>query len=270
MTGFLTAAEVLGSESTETESLAELYHENSKQRRSDRGFVERIIAAGTSPLLYRMMFTSRKRYRPAPRAALTSGAESGQLGKLIGSRRSRREFDARPLALEQVATILNLGMGETAAADTDAGRPRSFRAAPSAGALYPLEAYLLAERVDDLARGLHHYDPTDNVLEHIDSAQSLSTLAAATGMEELSSAPAMLVITAIPARSRLKYGERAYRFILIETGHVAQNMILAAEQLGLSACPIGGFVDDEVDGILGIDGLDEISLYIIAIGHAGC
>lgn len=267
MTGFLSAADVLAPGSPEDDSAFELYHENSKQRRSDRGFVERIVAAEASPMLHHLMFTSRKRYRPVPRALLPQGTDAGELGRLIAGRRSRRAFDLRPLELEQIATLLRLGMGEMAPADADAGRPRAFRAAPSAGALYPLEAYLIAERVENLTPGVHHYDSADHVLEHIDTARSLQPLARATGMNELAGAAAMLVLTAIPARSRLKYGERAYRFILIETGHVAQNVLLAAEQLGLSACAVGGFVDDEIDVLLGIDGFDEISLYAVALGR---
>jgi len=267
MTGFLSAADVLALGAAEADSAFELYHENSKQRRSDRGFVERIVAAGASPLLHHMMFTSRKRYRPVPRTALPPGSEVAALERLIAGRRSRRAFDTRPLGLEQIAALLHMGMGEMAPADDHAGRPRAFRAAPSAGALYPLEAYLVAERVDDVEPGVYHYDPADHVLEQIDAVPSLPVLARATGMNELADAAAMLVLTAIPARSRLKYGERAYRFILIETGHVAQNVLLAAEQLCLSACAVGGFVDDEVDALLGIDGLDEISLYVIALGN---
>jgi SagB-type dehydrogenase family enzyme len=267
MSGFLSAADMLAGGPEGADSLSELYHENSKQRRSDRGFIERIIATSASPVLYRMMYSSYKRYRPAARTELPEPAETGELAGLIARRRSRRDFATRPLALESVSALLRFSVGETAAADEGVGRPRPFRAAPSAGALYPLEAYLVAARVDGLATGVHRYDPAAHALEHIDFQPRLDALARATAMDELGAAAGMMVVTAIPARSRLKYGERAYRFVLLEAGHVAQNMLLVAEQLGLSACAVGGFVDAEVDTAIGIDGVDEISLYVVALGH---
>ena len=65
----------------------------------------------------------------------------------------------------------------------------------------------------------------------------------------------------------MKYGERGYRFMLLEAGHIAQNALLAANALGLGACPFGGFIDDDLDRLLGIDGLDEVSLYLIGVGR---
>jgi SagB-type dehydrogenase family enzyme len=249
------------------DSPAELYHENSKQRRSDRAFIERIVATGASPALHQMMFTSRKRYRAAARTPLPRGTAAGELEQIIERRRSCRAFGDGPVALGDVAAVMRLAAGETARADEATGRPRAFRAAPSAGALFPLEVYLVSDHVEDLARGVHRYDPADHLLECIDATSRLPQAIAATGMDELASAAAVIVLTAIPARSRLKYGERAYRFILLEAGHVAQNVLLAAEGLGLAACAVGGFVDDELDAVIGIDGVDEISLYAIALGR---
>jgi nitroreductase len=82
----------------------------------------------------------------------------------------------------------------------------------------------------------------------------------------LSEAAAVIVLTGISAKSRLKYGERGYRFTLLEAGHIAQNALLTASALMLDACPFGGFIDD-LDRLLGIDGLDEVSLYLVAVGR---
>lgn len=276
MSGFSSASEMLREGGPDgADALFELYHENSKQRRSDRGFIERIVATSASPVLYRMLYSSRKRYRTAGRTVLPSpdldadagGGGGGELERLISGRRSRRDFGPRPLALDTVSTLLRLSLAETTGPDESAGRPRGFRAAPSAGALFPLEAYLVTDRVNVLDPGVHHYDPAAHALECVASGPQFATLATATGMDELATAAAMLVLTAIPARSSLKYGERAYRFVLLEAGHVAQNVLLAAEQMGVSACAVGGFVDDEVNAALEIDGVDEISLYLIALGH---
>jgi len=77
----------------------------------------------------------------------------------------------------------------------------------------------------------------------------------------------LLVITAMFGRTKIKYGERGYRFVLLEAGHVAQNICLAAVGMNLGACPIGGFVDDLVHEVLDVDGVDEAAIYAVAIGH---
>ena len=75
-----------------------------------------------------------------------------------------------------------------------------------------------------------------------------------------------VALTGISMKTKLKYGERGYRFLLFEAGHIMQNLLLVASALGVSALPIGGFVDAELDSALGIDGLDEVSLYLAAVG----
>jgi SagB-type dehydrogenase family enzyme len=84
---------------------------------------------------------------------------------------------------------------------------------------------------------------------------------------ELERAAMVFVLTGIALKSRLKYGERGYRFMLLEAGHIAQNLLLTANALGLGALPIGGFVDDELDRLLDVDGVEETSLYLVAVGR---
>ena len=132
--------------------------------------------------------------------------------------------------------------------------------------LFPLEMYVATQRVEGLDSGLYHFDPLRSALERIRPLGS-DELTGLTPFDELlvpSAAVAML--SGVFWRSRFKYGARAYRFALLEAGHVAQNFLLAATGLGLAACPVGGFYDRRVDAFLGIDGLYEASLYLLPVG----
>ena len=186
------------------------------------------------------------------------------LDALVAARRSTRGYADTPLRLSQLSALLRASYGVTGALGA-----QPLRAAPSGGALYPLEVYVAAQRVEALEPALYHFDPLRAALERIRPFGS-NELAGLTPYDELlvpSSAVAM--ISAVFWRSRFKYGPRAYRFALLEAGHVAQNFLLAATGLGLAACPVGGFYDRRVDAFLGIDGLYEASLYLLPVGPSG-
>ena len=209
---------------------------------------------------------SVKRHPQRPFVALpAANLGATTLAAAIAARRSDRAFHSLPLVLGDLATILHAGYGVTGGIT---GTPQALRAAPSGGALYPLELYVASHRVTGLERALYHYDPLRHGLEH------LRPLAAPAGAdltpyaEALSDSAAFVATTAVFWRSRFKYGARAYRFALLEAGHVAQNLLLAAAALGLGAVPIGGFYDRAVDAFLGVDGLHESSLYLVPLGHA--
>jgi SagB-type dehydrogenase family enzyme len=248
--------------------LSELYHENSKQWRSDLEFVERIVAASVNPMLQQLMATSRKRYPHAQRLPLPAPEVDGELAEAVGRRRSGRSFAPLPLARKHLALLLHFGGGITGTLGPD-GHSQPVRASPSAGALYPVEIYVCAQRVRGLAPGIYHYDPFEPAVELVSAAPTGLALARLSHTAELADAGAVIVLTGVPARSRIKYGERAYRFMLLEAGHIAQNVLLAASSLELEALPIGGFVDSELDELLDIDGVDESSLYLLAVGRAG-
>jgi SagB-type dehydrogenase family enzyme len=139
---------------------------------------------------------------------------------------------------------------------------------PSAGALYPLELYLISLAVNDLDRGVYHYHPYRHRLEHLAPLSWPELRAAAVDASVLESAAAVLVVTAVFWRSRFKYGSRGYRFALLEAGHLAQNAILAATDLDLPALPLGGFYDRRLDEIVSADGLDEAVVHALILGGA--
>jgi SagB-type dehydrogenase family enzyme len=107
----------------------------------------------------------------------------------------------------------------------------------------------------------------DHTLERLRSGDLRQALmAAGLGQEMLGQAPVCFVLSAIFQRTRWKYRERAYRYILIEAGHIGQNLYLAATSLGLGACAAGAFLDDQLNDLLGLDGEEEAALYMIAVG----
>lgn len=164
--------------------------------------------------------------------------------------------EARPLELEQLAAVLAAAHGVRA----DGRRP-----APSGGALYPLELYVVAAEVGGLGAGVYHYDPyRPRLAELRDGCDGVA--AAFADADLFARTAAMLLITAVFWRSRFKYGQRGYRFALLEAGHVAQNALLAATALDLPALPLGGFYDRELERVVGVDGVDEAAVYALLLG----
>jgi SagB-type dehydrogenase family enzyme len=189
------------------------------------------------------------------------------LADTLRTRRSRRQFGDAPILLASLGTVLHAGYGVSG---TVAGTEQSLRAAPSGGALFPLELYVVCQRVDELEPALYHYDPLRHGLERLRPLRRIDETEDLTPYPEVvTPCAAVVVISAMFWRSRFKYGDRAYRFTLLEAGHVGQNMLLAAEALGLAAVPLGGFFDRRADALLGVDGLDEAAIYLFAIGAPG-
>jgi SagB-type dehydrogenase family enzyme len=185
----------------------------------------------------------------------------GTLDAVVAARRSARRYADTSLRLTQLSTLLQASYGVTGALG-----PQAFRASPSGGALYPLEMYVATQRVEGLESALYHFDPLRAALERIRPLGS-DELASLTPYDELLvPSAAVAMISGVFWRSRFKYGARAYRFALLEAGHVAQTFLLAATALGLAACPVGGFYDRRVDAFLGIEGLYEASLYLLPVG----
>lgn len=178
------------------------------------------------------------------------------LGEAIARRRSVREFARRPLSLEQIGQLLWAAEGIT-------GRASYLRAHPSAGALHPLEVYLVGED------GIFHYQPKGHCLSLVLSGDRRERLAkAAYGQSFVAEAACVIAITAVYARTMGKYGERGrMRYVPMDAAHAAQNVLLQAVALGLGAVPVGAFDDEAVRAVLGVPA-NEVSLYLIPVGRA--
>ncbi len=178
-------------------------------------------------------------------------------------RRSIRSFAReRTLPLAFLASLLWATQGITAE-----GAGTYLRSAPSAGGLYPIETYVIARAVDNIDAGIYHFRPHKFDMELIkrgDFAWALSQ--AALGQEMIADAQATFVWTAVAARSMWKYRQRAWRYIYMDAGHIAQNLYLAGTALGLGVCAVGAFFDDRVNALLDLDGIEEAAVYMGAIG----
>lgn len=242
------------------------YHEAS---RSYPGVVDPLVggAARLEGSIELRLSTTRavKRYPGRPRVPLPpSDLGHVTLAAAIANRRSRRGEGRRPLRLDELSALLHAAYGVTG----DLGDPgQAARAAPSGGALYPLELYVVALQLEGVEPSLHHYDPSRHALERLRVLDRCEDVGRLTPYDELlTGCSALVIVSAMFWRSRFKYGARAYRFTLIEAGHVAQGLLLAAAAIGLAAVPVGGFYDRRVDAFLGIDGLYEASLYLLPVG----
>jgi len=197
-----------------------------------------------------------------PRTWPEQGAD---LLSILQHRRSLRSFAAEFMSLEELALLLWASQGITGQAGS-----YFFRTAPSAGALYPMETYLAIQRVKGLAPGIYHFDVQGFRLERLSALSPGQPLAeACLGQNFMAQAPVNFIWTAIFRRNMAKYGHRGLRYILLDAGHICQNLLLAAGFLGLGGCPVAAFFDDEVNGLLGVDGQEESVLYLASLGRKG-
>ncbi|NPA91675.1 MAG: SagB/ThcOx family dehydrogenase [Chloroflexi bacterium] len=176
-------------------------------------------------------------------------------------RRSIRDYTGYPISPDALSALLHAAQGIT-----EPSYPK--RAAPSAGALYPLELYAILHRVRDVEPGLYHYRVTEHALEQLrlgDLRKPITRICL--DQEHAHTAAVVFVITGVFARTEWKYEGRAYRYVLQEVGHVGENIYLAATGLGLGACAIGAYFDEELDALLGVDGEEETSLYVLTVGQ---
>jgi SagB-type dehydrogenase family enzyme len=182
----------------------------------------------------------------------------------IRKRKSVRRFSDKSLSLNHLGYLLWSSTGIQRIE-----RGYEFRNAPSAGALYPIETYVFAKKVIDLEVGLYHYNIKSHVLEELKIGDFSVFLAkACLGQMMPSSAGVVFIWSGIFGRSKWKYKQRAYRYVYLDCGHIAQNLALSASSLGLGSCQIGAFYDDEINTLIGLDGKEESAIYLSAIGYS--
>jgi SagB-type dehydrogenase family enzyme len=262
--------EVVYGDPPEPDDPAEAYHEASKLTPSQLARQMKGARRLEASSELRLGSTRAVRRHGGARIPIPAGTPlTSALGDVIARRRSRRDFGCEPVAADALAALLNAGYGVTGALQLPEDHPPvSVRAVPSGGALYPLELYAAALRVDGIEPGLYHFDPLFPCLEVVRPSLTEEEIAAlSTYPAVASSCAVLLLIAGIFGRSRFKYALRGYRFALLEAGHVAQNIVLAAAALRLAAVPLGAFYDRRADAFLGLDGVNESTLYTIAVGQ---
>ena len=211
----------------------------------------------TEPGLY-------KEYPEAQKIELPSFEPSRamSLDQALKQRRSIRNFQDKPISKGQLAYLL---WASTGIRRVEGGC--EFRTAPSAGALYPIETYLVVNDVRNVEAGVYHYSIKAHQLEQLRQGDlRLQIAAAALGQGMCATAAAVFVWSAVFGRCKWKYGQRAYRYIYLDAGHIAENLALAAVSLNLGSCEIGALYDDQVNAILGVDGTEESVLCMAVVG----
>jgi SagB-type dehydrogenase family enzyme len=184
------------------------------------------------------------------------------LEQALKQRKSIRDFQDRPISLGQLSYLLWASSGIQR---TEEGY--EFRTAPSAGALYPIETFIVANNVKALESGVYHYGVQAHRLEQFVQRDLRRQIAAAAlGQEMCAAAAAVFVWSAVFERCKWKYGQRAYRYIYLDAGHIAENLALAAVSINLGTCEIGALFDDHVNAIVGIDGIEESTICMAVVG----
>lgn len=180
----------------------------------------------------------------------------------LKQRRSVRDYSAKPISKAQLSQLLFAAQGTT-----EKLHGKALRTAPSAGALYPFEVYIIANNVQDLPRGIYHYSVLDHTLELIKSGDFRNQIIdAGLGQQALADAGVTFILSAIFDRVRCKYGERGCRYVYIEAGHISQNIYLQAVSLGLGSVCIGAFSDEKVNKLIDADGWKEAVIYLHPVG----
>jgi len=206
-----------------------------------RGSPTRDVATGTVAL-------------PAP---MVTGSRS--LESTLAARRSVREYQKASLNPGQLAQLLWAAQGFTSA--------DGLRTTPSAGALYPLEVWVVAGAIDDVPPAIYRYDPRRHALGLVSSGDHRAALAAAAlGQPCVATAAAVIVLAAVPVRTTAKYGKRGVRYVHMEVGHAAQNVCLEAVALDLGTVVVGAFDDSAVKKVMKL-GPAESPVCLLPVGR---
>jgi SagB-type dehydrogenase family enzyme len=206
-----------------------------------------------------------KRYPSAPRIALSppQTEDGAPIWDVLRQRRSQRRYQDAPLLEAELSQLLWASQGIT-----QVRQSYGFRTAPSAGALYPVETYLVVNAVEGIEPGVYHYAAESHELEQLKKGDFRPEIAkAALDQGMAARANVVFVWTGVFGRSKWKYKQRAYRYVYLDAGHIAQNVALGAVALGLGSCQIAALYDEEVNGLLGVDGVEESAIYMTVVGR---
>ena len=229
-----------------------------KESKCKRGNLGAPLDWSNKPEIYKTYPSKKQIQLPLP-----SQEQALPFVEILKRRRSIRSYSSEPLKIAELSFLLwaCTGIQRTQ-------RGHEFRTAPSAGALYPIETYLVINNVEGLDEGLYHYNIAAHALEELKiGAHGVEIAQAALDQEICAEAPVVFVWSAIFNRSKWKYKQRAYRYVYLDAGHIVENLALSATSVGLGSCQIGAFFDDEVNRIIEVDGVEESAIYLSVVGH---
>ncbi len=236
-----------------------LAHQLHRATRNSRGG-----AIGRRLRFARARPTRAKAYPGLPRLALPAPGRDGSasLHEIVRRFTAVRALESAPLSLERLARLLQLANGITSPG------PYPLRAAPSAGALYAGEVYVVADRVRGLEAGVYSYHaPTHHLVRIASGSHAAAVASSVEWPDAIARAPASILLTNVFYRYTHRYANRGYRYALIDSGHIGENLRLAAAAEGLAVASFLRFADDALNGLLGIDGREEAVCALHAIGR---
>ncbi len=257
-------------------SVAETFHETTKLNSENISLLsKRVGQIVRDPKIRGMLSHSWKTYRGHPSVALPPvDLGSVTLADALNSRESissrpGASFSGHPLSLAQLSNVLGGSYGLTRSIPIS-GTPETqyFRPTTSAGGLYPLEIYPIVFRVDGLDEGVYHYNPKAHCLESVRPGPCLNDfLKVTTYVDMCRNAGVILAVTGVFHRNFSKYLHRGYRFVMNDAGALLQSLYLTGTACGLGTCALGGFFDDDLGNLLGVNNVDEAPLICFLLGE---
>jgi len=217
------------------------------------------------PLLWHKKPETYKAYQDALKIPLdpVDDFEGVSFWQAARERKSIRNFSNQPISKSDLSRLLWAAQGITRRSSGF-----EFRTAPSAGALYPVETYIIIHSVESIPSGVYHYSILTHELEQIKTGDFRKEITQAALDQDMAyTAGLVFVWTAVFERSKWKYDQRAYRYVYLDAGHIAQNLALAATALNLGSCQIAALYDDEANEMLGADGINESVIYMSVVGY---
>lgn len=261
-------------------NIAELFHENTKFTEIEDFQLGPSAGLFTQDTSFQFMQAKlAPDYRGKEKIELPSPEEvDRRIDDVVTSRRSNRDQTGEGISRQELSTLLHHSCGKTGESvvgEPEDGDPvtKKFRAYASGGGLYPVEIYLTVPNAGpDLDAGRYYYAPESHVLRVLERDEDIGerladTFGISADIYDPLTSAVTFTLTGTLWRSMAKYGPRGYRFILQESGHLAQNVLLLAEAMDLGAVPLAGFYDDKMNDFLNVNGVDETSLYTVAVGH---
>lgn len=232
-------------------------------REEDKRYFERNLKGKKGPPIYKTYPGNVK-----TRLLSSSGPEAPLFGTL-GERKTTREFSGAPISLKQFSRIVRTTWGKESFYETIAFGRLLHKSSPSAGARHPIETYVIVNNVTGVSPGLYHYSVLDDSLELLKAGDvSDKCVEYCAGQDWVRRASAVFFMTAVVARTQWKYRDpRAYRALLLDTGHLSQTFLLTSTALGLGAFCIGIIADLLIEKDLGLDGVSETALFAVGVGR---
>lgn len=194
----------------------------------------------------------------------TFPAMNVNLLEFIEMRTSVRKYAQRPLTVDELSYLLWCTQGVKMVMSDAA----TFRTVPSAGARHAFETYLLINNVEGIVPGLYRFLALEHKLlaVKLDAAVADEIVTACLEQKFIKTSAVTFLWVAAAARMKWRYGERGYRYLHLDAGHVCQNLYLAGEAIGCGTCAIAAFEDEQINNALGIDGVDQFLIYLAAVG----